>query len=224
MKRTKLSDRVLPDYTRKEELFNMISHIVGGGFGVIALVICVVFAAINKDAYAIVTCTIYGTSLISLYTMSSIYHGLYPNTAKKVMQIIDHCTIYFLIAGTYTPILLCKVREISPTTAWVLFAFVWICALVAATLTAIDLKKYSKFSMLCYIGMGWSAVFALNTVIKAITLPGFLFILAGGIAYTIGAIIYGVGKKHHAMHSVFHLFCILGSVLQFICVFFYVVL
>ncbi len=224
MKRTKLSDRVLPNYTRKEELFNMISHIVGGSLGVIALVLCVVFAAINKDAYAIITCAIYGTSLISLYTMSSIYHGLYPNTAKKVMQIIDHCTIYFLIAGTYTPLLLCKVREISEITAWILFSFIWICAIVAITLTAIDLKKFSKFSMICYIGMGWCAIFALDTFIKAITLPGFLFILTGGIAYTIGAIIYGVGKKYPIMHSIFHLFCIVGSVLHFICIFFYVVL
>lgn len=224
MKRTKLKDRVLPSYSRGEEIFNMVSHIVGGGLGVIALVLCVVFSALKGDTFALVTSIIYGFSLIALYTMSSIYHGLYPNTAKKVMQVIDHCTIYMLIAGTYTPILLVKVREIAPLTAWVLFAFIWSLAILAATLTAIDLKKYNKFSMVCYILLGWSAVFALETVIKAISLMGFMYILLGGIAYTIGAIIYGVGKKKPIMHSIFHLFCIIGSVLQFICIFFYVIL
>lgn len=224
MKRTKLKDRVLPNYSRGEELFNMISHIVGGGLGVIALVLCVVFSAIYKDAVAVVTSIIYGTSLIALYTMSSIYHGLYPNTAKKVLQVIDHCTIYLLIACTYTPILLVKVREIAPLTAWLLFAFIWSCAIVAATLTAIDLKKYNKLSMVCYILLGWSAVFALETVIRAMTLTGFIYILVGGIAYSIGAIIYGIGKKKPIMHSIFHLMCILGSVLQFIGIFFYVIL
>lgn len=224
MKRTKLKDRTLPKYTRGEELFNMISHIVGGGLGIIALILCVVFSTINGDAIKIVSSIIYGSSLIILYTMSSIYHGLHPNTAKKVLQVIDHCTIYMLIAGTYTPILMVKVRTIDPLIAWVLFAFVWSCAILAATLTAIDLKKYNKFSMLCYILIGWSALFALKTIIKAITFKGFMFILLGGIAYTIGAVIYGIGKKKPIMHAVFHVFCIIGSILQFIAIFFYVIL
>ena len=114
MKRTKLKDRTLPKYTRGEELFNMISHIVGGSLGVIALILCIIFSAINGDAIKIVSSIIYGSSLIILYTMSSIYHGLHPNTAKKVLQVIDHCTIYMLIAGTYTPILMVKVRTIDP--------------------------------------------------------------------------------------------------------------
>lgn len=155
--------------------------------------------------------------------MSSIYHGLYPNAGKKVMQIIDHCTIYFLIAGTYTPVLLCKVRLIAPGVAWAMFGFVWLCALMAATFTAIDIKKYTKLSMICYIGMGWSAIFAIKTIIKAVPTAGLLYILFGGIAYTIGAIIYGVGKKHHIMHSVFHILCIIGTVLQFVGIYFYVI-
>ena len=150
MKRTKLADRVLPNYTRGEEIFNMVSHIIGGAFGVVALILCIISSATKRDSYAIVTSAIYGITLITLYTMSSIYHGLYPKTAKKVMQIIDHCTIYFLIAGTYTPILLCKVREVSAFLAWGMFIVLWICVFVAATFTAIDLKKYSKFSMICY--------------------------------------------------------------------------
>ena len=151
--RTKLKDRILPDYTRGEEIFNMVSHIVGGAFGVVALVLGVVFSAIKGDPWAVVSCAIYGASLIVLYTMSSVYHGLPKGMAKKVLQVIDHCTIYLLIAGTYTPVMLCAVRPISPGWAWTIMGLVWGCALVAATLTAIDLKKYAKFSFGCYIGI-----------------------------------------------------------------------
>ena len=132
----------------------MITHIVGGGLGVIALVLCVVFAALHHNVWGVVGSAVYGTSLILLYTASGVYHGLRPGTAKKVMQVIDHCTIYFLIGGTYTPILFCCIRPVSPGWAWALFGIVWGLAAMAATFTAIDLKKYSKLSMICYIGMG----------------------------------------------------------------------
>ena len=125
MKRTKLRDRKLPDYTRGEELFNMISHIVGGALGVVALVLCVLVSARKGDAWSIAGSIIYGVSLILLYTMSSVYHGLRHEMAKKVMQVIDHCTIYFLIAGTYTPILLSAIRIVSPSVAWTLFGVEW---------------------------------------------------------------------------------------------------
>ena len=223
MKRTKLKDRALPSYTRAEELMNMISHIVGGGLGVIALVLCVIFSALHKNAWGVVGSAIYGASLILLYTASSIYHGLKPGMGKRVMQVIDHCTIYFLIGGTYTPILLCSIRAVSPVWAWALFGIVWGLAAMAATFTAIDLKKYSVLSMICYIFMGWSIILATKIAIEAISAPGFMWCLAGGIAYTIGAILYGLGKKHRYMHSVFHIFVLAGSILQFVCIFFYVI-
>ena len=223
MKRTKLVNRSLPDYTKGEEIFNMVSHIVGGALGIAALALCVVFSALHRDAWGVVGSAIYGASLILLYSSSSIYHGLRHPMAKKVMQVIDHCTIYFLIGGTYTPILLTKIREFSAVWCWILFGIVWGLAAMATTLTAIDLKKYSKLSMACYIGMGWSIVIAADIAIKAIPLPGLLFILGGGIAYTVGAVIYGLGKKRRYMHSLFHLFVVLGSILQFFGVFFYVI-
>ncbi|MBQ5612893.1 MAG: hemolysin III family protein [Clostridia bacterium] len=222
MKRTKLADRILPDYTNGEELMNMISHIVGGGLGVVALVLCVTFSAIRHNPWGVVGSAIYGVSLILLYTSSSVYHGLRPGMGKKVMQVIDHCTIYFLIGGTYTPILLCSIRPVSPAWAWVLFGIVWGLAAMATTFTAIDLKKYSVLSMICYIGMGWSVVIAAKTAIEAMTVPGSLWCLAGGILYTVGAVLYGLGKKRRYMHSIFHLFVVGGSVAQFICIFFYV--
>ena len=222
MKRTKLADRILPDYTNGEELMNMISHIVGGGLGVVALVLCVTFSAIRHNPWGVVGSAIYGASLILLYTSSSVYHGLRPGMGKKVMQVIDHCTIYFLIGGTYTPILLCSIRPVSPAWAWVLFGIVWGLAAMATTFTAIDLKKYSVLSMICYIGMGWSVVIAARTAIQAMTVPGSLWCLAGGILYTVGAVLYGLGKKRRYMHSIFHLFVVGGSIAQFICIFFYV--
>ncbi|MBQ8310597.1 MAG: hemolysin III family protein [Clostridia bacterium] len=223
MKRTKLIDRPLPNYTRGEEIFNMVSHIVGGALGVVALTLCVVFAAMKGDAWGVVGSAIYGASLILLYSMSSIYHGLHKGMGKKVMQVLDHCTIYFLIGGTYTPILLTVIREHSPVWAWVLFGIVWGLAAMATTLTAIDLKKYSKLSMACYIGMGWSILIAWKTAVEAIPFAGILFILLGGVAYTVGAVIYSIGKKHRYMHSLFHLFVVAGSILQFFGIFFYVI-
>lgn len=223
MTRTALKDRLLPDYTRGEERFHMISHIVGGGFGVIALTLCVVFSALHGDPWAVVGSAVYGASLMLLYATSSVYHGLRPPMAKKVLQVLDHCTIYFLIAGTYTPILLCAIRRVSPAWAWVLFGLVWGLAAMAATFTAIDLKKYAKLSMACYIGMGWCILLAVKPTLQAVPPAGLLWLLAGGIAYTVGAVLYGLGKRRRYMHALFHLFALAGSVLQFMCIFFYVI-
>ena len=134
MKREKLSERKLPDYTKGEEIFNMTTHIVGGGVGLVALCLCVIFAAIHKNTYAVVGSTIYGASMIVLYTMSSIYHGLKPGLkAKKVFQVIDHCSIFLLIAGTYTPICLAALREYSPAVGWTVFGVVWAAAASSVT-------------------------------------------------------------------------------------------
>ena len=222
MKRTKLHDRQLPNYTRGEEIFNSVSHIVGAAFGVIALTACLVISILHENTWGLVGSIVYGVSLIVLYTISSVYHGLPKNMGKKVMQVIDHCAVYLLIAGTYTPILFTAVRAVSPTWCWVLFAIVWGLTIIATVFTAIDLKRYSVLSMICYIGMGWSIVLTGNTIIEALPLPGLLWLLAGGISYTVGAVLYGIGKKRRWMHSVFHLFVVAGSILQFICIIFYV--
>lgn len=222
MTRTKLKDRSLPDYTRGEETLNTVSHIVGGSCGVLILVIGVIKAALAGDPWAIVGAAIYGAALVMLYTVSSVYHGLRHPMAKKVMQVIDHCVIYFLIGGTYTPILLCSIRMVSPVWAWVLFGLVWGLAAMATVFTAIDLKKYAVLSMICYIGMGWCIVIAAPIAIRALPMPGLLWLLAGGIAYTVGAVLYGLGRKHRYMHGLFHLFVVAGSILQAVCVLGYV--
>lgn len=223
MKRTKLSDRSLPDYTRGEEQMNMVSHIVGGALGIAMLTLCVVRAALHHNTWGVVTSAIYGATLIATFTISSVYHGLRPNLGKKVMQVIDHCTIYLLIAGTYTVIVLSAFRPAHPGLAWGLFTFQWGMAAIAITLTAIDLKKYSIFSMVCYIGMGWAILPFANVAIETMQFGGFLLLLLGGIAYTIGSILYGLGRTKKWMHSVFHLFVNLGALLQFLSIFFYAV-
>ena len=220
-KRIKLADRELPNYTRGEEIMKMVTHIVGGVLGVVALITCAVKAVAAGNTYGLVTSIIYGVSLITLYTMSSVYHGMRPCTAKKVMQVIDHCTIYLLISGSYTVIVLSAIRPFYPALGWGLFIFEWAMTALAVTLTAIDLKKYSVLSMICYIGMGWAVIPFWKQVLEVLTMPGFLLLLSGGVAYTVGSILYGLGKKRKWMHSVFHIFVVLGSFLQFLSVLLY---
>lgn len=221
MRRTKLADRPLPCYCRGEELTNMITHIVGGGLSIFALVLCVIRSVLESNTLGIVGAVVYGVSMVALYAMSSIYHGLRPGIAKRVMQVLDHCTIYFLIAGTYTVIALSALHRISPALCWTAMGIQWGLAAIAVTLTAIDLKNYRIFSMICYIGMGWCVIFFLPQTMRALTMPGFWLLFAGGIAYTIGAVLYGIGSKRAWFHSVFHVFVVAGSTLQFFSIFLY---
>ena len=224
MKRTKLKDRVLPTYTKGEEIFNMVSHIVGGALGVITTILAIVIGAIHHNGYGIVSGIIFGISMIFLYTMSSIYHGLSPKKlSKKVMQIMDHCAIFVLIAGSYTPFALCTLREYSPALGWTIFAIIWIFAALGITLNAIDLKKYKIFSMICYLVMGWCIIIKANLLPELLTMPGFILLLLGGIIYTIGAVLYGLGKKHKYIHSIFHLSVFFGKLLHVICILMYVI-
>ena len=220
MRRTKLRDRILPKYTKGEEIFNMTSHIVGGALGIVALVLCVVFAAVHGNGYGVVSGAIYGVTMVILYTMSSIYHGLNPK--RKAKKVLDHCSIYLLIAGSYTPFALCTLREYSTALGWTIFGVIWFVAILGIILNSIDIKKFRVFSMICYLVMGWCIVFKINLLPELLGTAGFVLLLLGGLAYTIGAILYGLGKKHKYMHSVFHLFILLGSLLQFFTILLYV--
>ena len=220
MTRTKLADRVLPTYSRAEELMNTITHAAGVPIGILALVTCILKAA-SRSPLSITASAIYGASFIAMFAISAIYHGFPAGLPKKVLQVIDHCTIYFLIAGSYTAVALCALRATHPAIAWGLFAFEWSLALLAATFTAIDLKKYAVFSMICYIGMGWAVLPFIRQVFTTLTLPGFLLLLFGGIAYTIGSILYGLGRTRKWMHATFHLFVILGATLQYLSILLY---
>ena len=218
MKRTKLKDRLLPRYTKGEEIMNMVTHIAGGGLAIIGSIFCILAACRMGGWSHILGASIYCAAMIGVYAMSSVYHGLNAGTAKKVMQVIDHCAIYFLIAGTYTPILITGFLPLFPRIGWGLLGMQWSLTAIAVTLTAIDLKKYQIFSMVCYIFMGWGIIFFLPQAMVVMTKPGFYWLLAGGIAYTIGAVLFGLGKKLPWMHATFHIFVILGSLLQYLAI------
>ncbi|MBQ2308102.1 MAG: hemolysin III family protein [Clostridia bacterium] len=221
MTRTCLKNRILPSYTKGEEIFNSVSHIVGGAWGIFTLVLCIIVAAAKGDAISMTCGIIFGVSMIALYTVSSIYHALPCGMAKKVFQVLDHCTIYFLIAGTYTPMLLCSLIKTAPLAAYITFGVVWGLAILSATLNAIDLAKYKAFSMIGYIGMGWAIIFNIGSMYRALGAAGFALLLGGGIMYTVGVLFYKIGSNKKYFHSVFHLFVLLGSILQSFSVIFY---
>ena len=210
--RTKLIDRKLPNYSIAEERFNYISHIVGGAIGVIGLVLCVAISAWHHNIIAIATSVVYGITMILLYSMSSIYHGLKDGIAKRVFQVLDHCAIYILIAGTYTPIALCAIKPVNSTVGWGVFIIEWSLAIVAIIFNA----------MICNLVMGWGIIVVIPVAIEALTWNGFMYILAGGIFYTVGAVLYGIGRNKSYMHCIFHVFVLLGSIAHLLGIMFYV--
>ena len=202
----------IPKYTKNEEKFNMISHIAGGGIAGFALLICVIIAAYNQNIWGIASGIIYGFSAILLFTMSSIYHGLNIGLSKKIFRILDHCTIFILIAGTYTPILLGQFRIQEPILAWTIFGGIWFTAILGIVLNSINLKKFAVFSLICYLAMGWIAVATFNQIIYVYGLAFIVILVSGGALYTIGVIFYIMGKKIKYMHSVFHIFVVFASI------------
>lgn len=216
MERTPLRLRVLPAYTEAEERFHAISHMVGGAFALAATVLTLFVAARRGDPYAIVSAAVYGVSMITLYVMSSLYHALPADRmSKRVLQVADHCAVFLLIAGSYTPYCLCTLRRLSPALGWIYFGVVWGLTALSILLNAIDLKRYELFSNICTLLLGWCIVVQAPRLIGAIGAGGFLLLLSGGIAYTGGAVLYLLGARRRGFHAVFHLFVLLGSVLQF---------
>ena len=212
----------LPAYTRSEEAVNTATHVVGAMMALVLLGRGLTLARLHGKELALASCWIYGLSMFVLYAASSLYHALPVGRAKRVMRVVDHCTIYLLIAGSYTPVLLTAIRPLHPKLAWAVFAAEWGLGLLAALMTAKDMQRYSRLSMFCYLAMGWLIVLALKPTIEAVGMQGFLWLLAGGIAYTIGALLYKVGKKKRYVHAVFHVFVVLGSLLQAVCILGYV--
>ena len=219
------NSKELPYYTKGEEIFNAVTHIVGGAFGIFALIICTIFAVkYHHDALGILSVVLYGVSMILLYTMSSIYHFLNRNRAKKVFRIFDHCTIYLLIAGTYSPMCLILLRDTK--IGLPLFIAVWVCAIIGITANAINMHAMpiKILSMILYLLMGWAVIFGLKDLLDVFWGPGFYFLLAGGIAYTVGVIFYAIGAKKKWIHGIWHLFVLLGTILHFVSIFFYVII
>ena len=204
----------LPMYSLGEELFSAISHGAAALFGVITLVVQLILC--EKTPVTVISVSIFGGTMVLLYTVSTLYHALNVNRAKVVFRVLDHCTIFLLIAGTYTPITLCCLKGM---TGLLLFLVVWIAAIVGIVLNGISVERFKVVSMICYLSMGWVVIFAMKTVLREVPPLGLWFLLAGGIAYTAGAVVYGFGKKIPYMHSIWHLFVLLGSVCHAITVF-----
>ena len=202
----------------------MTSHIVGACFGFIAMILMVIKCGVKHDGIGVISSLIFGLSMIILYTMSSIYHGLYRGKGKRVFRIIDHCTIFILIAGTYTPYITNMFMKYDLKLGYFLLFLLWGAALIGIILNAINLEKFKTASVICYLLMGWCAIVKLPLLVELLGITGFVFLLLGGISYTIGAMVYILGKKQKKkyMHSIFHLFIVLGTIFQTISIFGYV--
>ncbi len=206
-------------YSLGEEIFNSVTHGIGGGLSIAGTVVLIVCAAIYSNAWGVVSSAIFGASLIILYTMSTLYHAITNPKAKSFFRIMDHNTIFFLIAGTYTPITLVPLRG---ALGWVLFGIIWAAAIVGIVFTSINLEKFRKPSVVCYILMGWAIIFAVKPMLDNVNALSLWFILIGGLFYTVGIIFY-VHKEKKYFHSVWHLFTIAGSVFHYFAVLMFII-
>ena len=209
----------IPKYTLGEELMNAISHGIGALFGVASLVMCIIRSCSPLDGFKLASSIVFGLSVTLLYLMSCLYHALKVNKAKRVFRVIDHCTIFLLIAGTYTPFTIVSLRE---SAGWWIFGIIWAMAVLGVVLNAVSLKKFAKVSVACYLIMGWMIVFSFGDLQAALHPDAISLLIAGGLAYTAGAVLYGIGSKKKYFHSVFHFFCLIGTVLHFLAVYLHV--
>ncbi len=204
----------LPFYTLGEEILNAVTHGIAAGLAIAALVVLVVFS--SKTAVSLFSVLTYGICMTALFLVSTLYHALPVCKGKKVFQILDHCTIFCMIAGTYTPMLLLCVQGIA---GWVLFGVVWAAAVIGITLNIIDMKRFKRLSMACYLCMGWSCLLVVHQLVQNLSVLQLCLLVGGGIFYTVGAVVYAKGKRLPYMHTVFHLFVLAACVLQFFVVF-----
>lgn len=206
----------VPKYTLGEELINSISHGIGAGLAIAALVLCIIK---SNNAWSIVSTAIYGSLMIILYVISCIYHALSPRIkGKKVLRVIDHCNVSLMLAGTYMPICL---SLLNGRLGWILFTVVWTITIVAIVLNGINVDKYQVASVICHLLLGWGSLVIINPLIKASSIHAVSILIIGGIIYTIGSIIYGLGSKIPYMHSVFHFFVLGGSIFHFFFIYLY---
>ena len=207
------------DFSSIEEVWHSITHGVGFIFSIVALSVLVAFASIKGGVIDIVSVAIYGTTLIILYGSSTLYHAITHTEVKRLMQKFDHSAIYFLIAGTYTPLLLVAIGGVE---GWTIFAIEWSIAIIGITLKFLYPNRFELLSLVAYVVMGWLIVVILESFKNSIDPVGFWLIVAGGIAYTGGIIFYVKDNITH-FHTIWHLFVLLGSVLHFFAVLLYVV-
>lgn len=201
-----------------EEIANAISHGTGAALATAGTVIMIIRAVMLSSPMSVVSASLFGASLIVLYTFSALYHSITNDTGKRVLRIFDHCSIFLLILGSYIPISLCLVQGAF---GWVLFGINSVCAVVGITLNAINLERWKKLSMVLYIVMGWSIIMSVKTVISVMEPTGLMLLASGGVLYTLGILFYKM-KNVKYMHFIWHLFVLGGSVMHFFCILNYV--
>ena len=211
-------DRLQKRYSLGEEIFSAVTHGVGALLSVAALVLMLVRAAHYGDVFSVVSAAIFGSSLILLYTMSTLYHALAPDGAKRVFRIFDHTSIFLLITGTYTPYLLVTLRG---ALGWTLFGILWALTAVGIVMDSIFLEKFHKIEQFLFVAMGWCILFSGKTLLHRLALPGLILLFAGGLFYT-GGILFYRAKHIRYMHPIWHIFVLLGSICQFFSIYLYV--
>ncbi|MFI5166087.1 MAG: hemolysin III family protein [Thermoanaerobaculales bacterium] len=206
-------------YTLGEEIAHSITHGVGALASIAGLVVLVVSASLHGNAWHIVSCSIFGTTLVLMYTASTLYHALPQPRAKRVFRVLDHSAIYLLIAGTYTPFTLVSLRG---AWGWTLFGLVWAMAIPGIVFKALALGRLRVLSVVFYLAMGWLVVVAARPLVHAVPRPGLMLIAAGGLAYTVGVVFFA-WKRMPYHHMIWHLFVLAGSALHFLAILLYVV-
>ena len=214
-----LLNRPLKQYTKGEEIFNAVTHGVGALLSIIGGSVIVTLAAVWGGQREVVACTIYAISLVLLYTMSTLYHAFPFPRVKAVFRVFDHSTVFLLIAGTYTPFMLIGLA--GSTKGVIIFTVVWAVALIGVLLNSISVNRFAKLSLILYLVMGWSVIFAIGDVVASLPAAGVWLLILGGVAYT-GGVAFYLAKKIKFMHSIWHLFVLLGSVLHYFCIALYV--
>ncbi len=212
-------------YSLLEEISHSTTHGIGTLLGIAMLVVLLVFSVRSGTlvTWKVVSSAIYGTSIILLYTMSALYHAITNQRAKRILKICDHTAIYFLIAGSYTPFALVTLRPTHPALAWSIFGVIWGMTLAGTIFKPFTAGRFRLFSTLSYIAMGWVVVIAVKPLLRLLPMPGFLWLLAGGILYTLGTIFY-MWRSLPFHHAIWHLFVLGGTICQFFCILLYVIM
>ncbi len=206
-------------YTKGEEICHGVTHGIGSVASILGTIYLIALSVANNSIPALIISIIYGASLIMLYTMSTLYHSITNEKAKKTLRVFDHSSIFFLIAGSYTPLALVPLW--GSWVGWAVCGSVWALAILGIVLNIVNIQKFKKLSMFLYVAMGWAALFAIGDILEALPTPAFYLLVLGGVTYTVGIVFYSM-KKVRYMHGVWHLFVIGGSVLHYICVALYV--
>ena len=219
---SRLDSIKLVDYSRKEDWVNSITHIIGAVFALLVTVLCIARGIeLNRFNYVILS-LIYGLTMLAVFVCSSVYHALNPGNAKKVMRVVDHAMINFMIVGTITPYMVLAVAPLKPIMAYTLLIACWIAAITAVVITFTLFNKTKVIQMVLYMVIGWSSFMTVFVLWKHFSKDAIFLMVTGGIAYTIGAILYGIGRKKKYIHAVFHIFIIIGAFLHFLGLYMYV--